>query len=361
MQVLRESRAQQPGNGGDARARQLSWLLAEAGIHEYRFGESYEHAALSNLFAAARFVYYEKVSLPLRLKFLKRVGYRYREQKNRSLELSEPAVLLWEYTASPLASDLARRFRLPVVALPHNIEALVKDERLLYTRSTDLVKRLRKELNLIRRCHRVYVISRHDQWFYQQFGVSPEYLPYFPDPDRYGELSVVRQERRSSAGGAFVLVLGSAQYPPIRKGMEHLLRALVRSNMATRMSIRVAGFGTEALRQEFQDTGLHIEGTVSVERLRELQKGARVLLSSSQEGSGALTKIPEALIAGIPVVANPMAARSAEHLEGVYVYDSFEELGHLLQQDFKMPPMPERPYTYEKRFVDDLLHLAGAA
>jgi len=120
-------------------------------------------------------------------------------------------------------------------------------------------------------------------------------------------------------------------------------------------SIVIAGYGTERLRMAFERIGARVVGTVSEEELDALQLDARALLVHYVPAPGALTRIPEALIAGIPVVANRHAARGFESIPGVHVYDSPEELVELLAADLPTPPAVPTPAAAEGRFVSRVL------
>jgi hypothetical protein len=57
------------------------------------------------------------------------------------------------------------------------------------------------------------------------------------------------------------------------------------------------------------------------------------------------------LMAGVPVLANPIAARSAFHLEGVHIYDSEPDLFTLLGSELATPALPAQPQEAESRLV----------
>lgn len=124
---------------------------------------------------------------------------------------------------------------------------------------------------------------------------------------------------------------------------------------STAASIVIAGYGTERLRMAFEHTGARVVGTVSEVDLVALQLDARALLVHYVPAPGALTRIPEALMAGIPVVANRHAARGYETVSGVHVYDSPEELVELLAADLPEPAVPTPPAA-EGRFVSRVLN-----
>jgi hypothetical protein len=70
-----------------------------------------------------------------------------------------------------------------------------------------------------------------------------------------------------------------------------------------------------------------------------------------------LTRIPEMLIAGIPVIANSIASRSYFDYDGIHIYENSQELAKLINENFCLPKMPLPPIHHENRFVDYLARL----
>jgi hypothetical protein len=59
------------------------------------------------------------------------------------------------------------------------------------------------------------------------------------------------------------------------------------------------------------------------------------------------------LLAGIPVIANPIAARSTGHYQGIVIYESMQQLAGLLgRETWDAPPVPAVPDALEREFVD---------
>ena len=90
------------------------------------------------------------------------------------------------------------------------------------------------------------------------------------------------------------------------------------------------------------------------EELESLMVESDCLIINQQATSGALTRIVETLIAGMPVFANLNASRDYFGVEGVFLYHSFEELYDLLR-DLKLPrcvDVPQRNRVAEKKFMD---------
>jgi hypothetical protein len=216
---------------------------------------------------------------------------------------------------------------------------------------------LREELNELRYADAIFVLSAHDRWLLSLHDLQADALPYHPPADVQEHLLEVRRERSArSHARTSVLALGTMGSGPTARGFRDLLRMLEGSlpMRSTAASIVIAGYGTERLRTAFEHTGARVAGTVSEVDLVALQLDARALLVHYVPAPGALTRIPEALMAGIPVVANRHAARGYEATSGVHVYDSPEELVELLAADLPEPAMPTPPAA-EGRFVSRVL------
>ena len=120
----------------------------------------------------------------------------------------------------------------------------------------------------------------------------------------------------------------------------------------------IAGYGTEVLAEYCQQANFNLIGSVAPEKLNYLLSNTQAILVHQQAGVGALTRIPEMLIAGIPVIANANACRSAFGYSGVHCYDTQEELEALMKNHLEVPPIIPRPHAAEKRFIDRLTELS---
>jgi hypothetical protein len=85
------------------------------------------------------------------------------------------------------------------------------------------------------------------------------------------------------------------------------------------LPVMLAGYGTEALAGDAPPR-VRVLGGQSWEALTDLLAGAAALWVHQAPMSGALTRIPEALIAGVPVVANGWGARGHAAMDGLSVY-----------------------------------------
>jgi hypothetical protein len=118
--------------------------------------------------------------------------------------------------------------------------------------------------------------------------------------------------------------------------------------------VDVAGFGTEQLRGLLDHTTYCLHGGVDEIKLNELIKSAGAVLVHQKAAVGTLTRIPEMLLAGVPVIANSIAARNHVRLDGVHIYETPEELFELLKRPLAEPALPERPARAEQRLGEVL-------
>ena len=245
------------------------------------------------------------------------------------------------------------------MAAPQNFDSLTPGMASAWT-GRDSPDWFKEELNELRHADAIFVLSAQDRWLLSLYDLHADVLPYHPPADvqeRLLELRRERSERPDARTG--VLALGTMGSEPTARGFRDLLRLIEGSSRMRSIaaSIEIAGYGTERLRTAFEPTGARVVGTVSEADLDMLQRDARALLVHYVPAPGALTRIPEALLAGIPVVANRHAARGYETMSGVHVYDGPEELAELLTADLPAPAVPTPPAAAAVQFVSRVLNV----
>jgi hypothetical protein len=105
---------------------------------------------------------------------------------------------------------------------------------------------------------------------------------------------------------------------------------------------------------------LHGDGSVSSDELNKILTTTKAVLIHQLAGVGALTRIPEMLIAGVPVIANGNACRSSFEYDGIYHYEDQTELKEMLSKsEFPFPQMLPRPRCAEERFIKTLRELSS--
>lgn len=273
---------------------------------------------------------------------------------------SGPKVLVCEcHSRSMPLTRIASRRGWRVVSLPQNLESLVPNEHSPWSKHRRSPAWFREEIEALGASDQVYAISRHDQWLLRLNGIDADYLPYVPPKGDQERLLALRAARAGQAQDT-LLILGSAYNEPTRLGLQTLLRELapLMPTLAP-LTATVAGFKTELLRGELIGPGITIAGTVSSEQLASLQLRARALLIQQVPTTGILTRIGDALTAGIPVLANVDAARGHFGTPGVTVFEQVEDIPALLQQVPAQAPIPNLAPLEFPRFIGRLRELCA--
>lgn len=235
-----------------------------------------------------------------------------------------------------------------VVAVCQNIESLSAGQ----TAPGRQRALLMREIDILSACDLAVTISREEDFFLNNLGLNSVFFPYYPVGSIEKKMLEIRALRQG-VEKVGVLLIGSFNNIPTRAGMLRVISYWKeRGHAATGEKLVVAGFGTDSLKKEKLD-GVEVLGTMVNDSLNELLVRVRACLCYQEKASGALTKIPEMLIAGVPVIANTRAARSYYNTEGLFEISSLEEMAAAVKKaEGFVPPVPERPM--EGAFVSSI-------
>lgn len=345
------------GHGGNHRSAQILELIERSQLSITRLNRP----LLSNvrdryLAAIGAFVNPQTVGFMLKhqiqvqpsLKNVAFCGFQRQLYAQVLTQHSGSKLLIWEATKNYVAPYVAKDQNFKVIAVPQNLESFVPDA---------FHESLSTEIQALAEADIVFCISREEEWLLRLHGANAHYLPYYPSSSIEQHLLAIRRDRTSQNR---YLILGSAGNPPTREGMIEQIQWLKQIRQHLSFEVDIVGYGTESL-QEYCDETFVLHGGISDERLSTILMQAKAALVHQTASSGALTRIPELLIAGIPVIANSNACRSAFSYSGVYCYDDLLELlDHLKQPLEEFPPLLPRPVAAEKRFIDALQHLQSS-
>lgn len=254
----------------------------------------------------------------------------------------------------------ARDAGVPVVALPMNFEVWQRPEQQDFYSGEPMPASLHREATFIARSDAVFCISREEQWYLANYGAAADYLPYLPPAGDRAPLAAIRSRRQAGAPATGeVFAITTASNLRNREGLL-ALAALVRSLPADPgFRLHVGGRGTAGLRDHFPSDRCTFHGELSEEAMAGLMVRCQAGIVFQQVGTGALTRIPELLCAGVPVLANPHAARSFHGTAGVHVFHDAAGFSGLCRQPLPLPPAPEPDVAAENRFVAAIRRLAA--
>lgn len=228
----------------------------------------------------------------------------------------------------PLFKYLSSR-NIPIVVTCQNIETLSASQMLQeYQREL-----FDFELDLFSKSDLVVTISREETFLLQNLGIKPFYIPYYPVAKIRDRMLAIRASRKTTQKRD-ILLIGSVGNIPTLDGMVKFLtdwQGAVRPD-GNKARLIVAGFGTEQLQEYITGSEIIFKGALSDSELDQLLAEVKATVVYQECGSGALTKICEFLIAGIPVFANQHAARSYYNIPGIIEFNDINEVVVGLEQ-----------------------------
>ncbi|MBW4538628.1 MAG: hypothetical protein KME43_05710 [Myxacorys chilensis ATA2-1-KO14] len=341
------------GHGGDHRTAQIAELIKKASINSSPFDRTLLTTRFSRYLAGVsailnpttlQFITKHRLKVGYSTVALAFCGFQRQLYQSKLRQHNGIKLLLWEATKNYVAPYVAADNGFKVIALPHNLESLVLDQGAFFAGFETEVRALVK-------ADTVFCISREEEWLLRIKGANAYFLPYYPPEAVLQRLLKVREARATSTKRGF-LILGNANNPPTRNGMIEQLERLREVEKTLDFYVDIAGYGTERLAEYCDGKTYTIHGAITNEKLDELLIGTQAALIHQKPTSGALTRIPELLISGVPVVANTNACRSTSEYSGVYRYESWIELADWMSQSLPMPKMLNHPVAAEKRFVE---------
>lgn len=340
------------GNGGERREAQLDEIYHEAGIVRTYYGMRRIPLTMGRWWRSIKLIMQSQnrvIFLQLFTHF-KTVYCYIREwawnvDALKSWCASDEKLFVYEGSAAhhyPVVEEAFRRKK-RVVAVMHNIESLVPGCKSPITQHYAPVD-FKDEVALLRKCDTVFMISKEETWLMRLYGVNAYYLPYYPANECREWLLQIRavREQQETKDKRTFLVIGSAINAPTAIGMQQL--ADYAAEHCLNVELRIGGYGTaQHIHIPNGCKNVVLLGELSQEQLTREMTECTALLINQPPTTGALTRIVEAEIAGIPVVANTDSMRDYFNIPGIYEYRTMDELKDVLSRDLQMPAIPLRP------------------
>lgn len=347
------------GNGAEKRTAQISeilneegkdWHLIPSGFNSITFSKYYIRKYFQTLINFLRIIILIKKPFNIRSLY-GTLSYVTQFKGIFSIpRAAEGDFILWETTKMEYSFVLPffKKMGYNVVALPHNIESLVPGQISPITKKTS-PSWLFDEIRVLKNCSAVFAISKEDTLILRQFGINAQYLPYYPTKEVISKLLEIRSLRLGleieQKSRKQILIIGSAVNPPTKQGMADRI-AFFKGQNKNACDILVAGYGTESLKSLTENfSNIKFLGEISDDDLFSLLTTIDALLIHQPPTSGALTRIIESLIAGVPVLVNFDGARNYFDMPGVSLYYNDNQLIRLIDGDLETPVCPGYPTT----------------
>lgn len=213
------------------------------------------------------------------------------------------------------------------IAMVHNIESLVRAQVYPMRQERLFVK----EIQNLKDADEVITISREDSLLLNNFGIINTFLPYEPNQYIQNQMMKVKKARKNVKKKIGYLLFGTAANPTTYEGMLEFLQSWSKNKI--NKNLFVAGFATERIEELNRDLlseRITVLGTLSESELLDLLTKVTAVIVYQKSATGSLTKIPELLIAGVPIIGNCYALRTYYNMPGIIEFGSFHELEKIL-------------------------------
>jgi hypothetical protein len=214
-----------------------------------------------------------------------------------------------------------------MVSICHNIESLAAGQ----VAEDSAMRLLQREIRMLKSSDLVVTISREEDWLLNNLGLSSHFFPYFPVESVKKRMATIRERRKGTKKNGY-LVMGTAHNIQTRQGMQRLLNVWYRHKLSKKYGpLRIAGYGTENfIKLPAPNEGIELLGSLPEQELDTELSQTKGCICYQESGAGALTRIPELLLAHVPVLANTYAARTYSGNRGILEFRRMEDLPMVL-------------------------------
>lgn len=326
------------GHGGERRALQMQELMEQANVecHYYPLRGENGCRPLWTLWLIFKTYGWRLLLHPKHLwRTFRFINNNYTHNLRRFFERPEKTLLV-EGTIEEflVLFPLAQRYGKQVIAFPHNLESMVPKTNYLIGRN-EKWQTFRNEIRWLKTCKEVYCIAEEETWLLRLWGVNAHYLPYEPPHETKTYLVNIASERnhRKQNTPLKILMTGSAINPPTAQGMQRVIDEWnAMEELLCGVELIVAGYGTNENLRITEGKTIRLLGALTDEQMQEEMIQCDAMLIYQPPTTGALTRIREAQIAHIPVIANFDAARSYHRAPLLFEYQSLQHLPAVIKQ-----------------------------
>ncbi|WP_160113324.1 glycosyltransferase family protein, partial [Aequorivita antarctica] len=293
------------------------------------------------------------------------IGYTLYTLENQLKDISLNFTIssfIWEYTWPkywyiPL---IVKKTGLKVVGLPHNLESLVYSQKSYKKPTLQSPYWLDEEIQYLSWCDEIFTISREEQWLLSLLlkNIEVKFLPYFATKLVFQNLLRIRNLRANEKLSNHIMVLGSAVNPPTLKSLVQL-KEYIKNEKIDNINFDFVGFHMSFLTKEDEKLPDNIEifDNVPDKILENKLSRAICALIYQVPSTGALTRILELQLAGVPIVVNCHAARSYFNKKGILIYENLNDLKNKLNDipNLEIPEIPSIDNTLENNFINAVI------
>lgn len=229
-----------------------------------------------------------------------------RECEILSRRADRPLVCVAEHPGYGRVARMMRAEGIATIVCPQNLESLYgganleREPRRIRPMTYDLAREVEA---LMEFDYRLF-ISKAEAGLISGIGLPCDYHPYRPVGEIEQAALRMRDLRAAQPLRDVLLLLGSASNPATFQSMEWLLDLARRHGLPAGVRIEVVGLWVDRLAREAALPGVTFRGRVTPAELDELLVRTAAVLVPQRRGFGALTRLSELSLAGIPMLAS---------------------------------------------------------
>ncbi|MCX7985373.1 MAG: hypothetical protein N2662_00345 [Bacteroidales bacterium] len=305
--------------GGKARSVQLKELIEEKG---YRFEKTElpKPNKLQVIIFGLKYLFRYGYYKPFGYRSLVNSAYLYYGYTEMLKRYPEIAIVIKEGTGHGdlVIANIIKQFKRKIYFIPANIESLCEYPG-DWTHKISKIKRFREELRYFKKADAIFCISEEDAWILRVFGCNAHLLPYFP-PKVIMPVIEKRRLNRNPDENFGLFSFGMLNRPFI-DGLKSLFDLIKTNRFKLPYKLKIAGKGTEYLKNFAADIPeIEILGELTDEELEECLSKCVAVFFYHAPTSGMITRVPEMILSGIPIIGNEDALKDYILKEGTYHY-----------------------------------------
>lgn len=257
--------------------------------------------------------------------------------------LAGAAVCLIEHPGFSDILAINRQLDIPTIACPQNIEAFdtmtfFYPDRLrqLHLAALDFAD----EFQALAQCDARLFISKIETALFGGLGAPSHYYPYLPVGEIRRALESVRARRnRADIEPGLFLLIGTADHTTTGQAFRWFLQQAAAYGLPKGSKIVVCGAGTSSLLPDGTSIpGVEVRGWVEQDELEALLSRAQGILIPHTVGFGAITRISEMSLVGVPIIMSQHPAYAIDLPPGVMTVEDdwqawFDAMCNLMQGD----------------------------
>ncbi|MFQ3578655.1 MAG: hypothetical protein SNJ71_00765 [Bacteroidales bacterium] len=202
-----------------------------------------------------------------------------------------------------ISAPIVKSFEKKIIFTPANIEGMAPYDK-AWTHTIPLHLRLKEEFYYFRKADAVFCISEEEAWLLRIAGVNAHFLPYIP-PRKLLERILLRRSNRIPDTKFGFLYFANFYNAPNILGLKRLMNDIQTSKIKLPYPLKVAGLGANTMKKYAEGvSGVEFLGELSTEQLEKCLLTCLAVVLFHHPTSGMLTRVPEMILSGIPIIGN---------------------------------------------------------